>query len=79
MHVEVVMPFLLVLCAAFYAMLGLRLVFSKRKVGSRPIGLLFFVISFWVLGGAIEMLSSTFFMFSIGRTGHFIGTSLECR
>jgi len=76
MNLDVVMPILLVLCAAFYAMLGLRLIFSKREVGSRPIGLLFIVICFWVLGGAIEMLSSTFVLFSIGRTGHFIGTSL---
>jgi diguanylate cyclase (GGDEF)-like protein len=57
-------------------MLGLRLVLSKREVGSRPIGMLFIVISFWVLGGAIEMLSSTFLVFSIGRTGHFVGTAL---
>jgi diguanylate cyclase (GGDEF)-like protein len=76
MDFEIVLPVLLLFSAAFYAMLGLRLVFSKREVGSRPIGLLLVVISFWVLGGAIEMLSSTFVMFSIGRTGHFIGTSL---
>jgi len=76
MDFEIVLPVLLLFSAAFYAMLGLRLVFSKREVGSRPIGMLLVVICIWVLGGAVEMLSSTFFMFSIGRTGHFIGTSL---
>ena len=76
MNLDIVMPVLLVVCAAFYAMLGLRLIFSKREVGSRPIGMLFIVICFWVLGGAIEMLSSTFLVFSIGRTGHFVGTAL---
>lgn len=76
MNLDVVMPVLLMLCAAFYTLLGLRLVLSKRKVGSRPIGTLFIVIAFWVLGGAIEMLSNTFLMFSIGRTGHFVGTAL---
>ena len=76
MDFEIVLPVLLLFSAAFYAMLGLRLVSSKREIGSRPIGVLLVVISFWVLGGAIEMLSSTFVMFSIGRTGHFIGTSL---
>ena len=76
MNLDVVMPVLLVVCASFYAMLGLRLVLSKREVGSRPIGALLIVIGFWVLGGAIELLSSTFVGFSIGRTGHFIGTAL---
>jgi diguanylate cyclase (GGDEF)-like protein len=76
MDLEILMPILLILSAAFYAMLGLRLVSSHREVGSRPIGVLLIVIGFWVLGGAIEMLSSTFLVFSIGRTGHFVGTAL---
>ena len=76
MELEILIPILLILSAAFYAMLGLRLVFSQREVGSRPIGVLLVVIGFWVLGGAIEMLSSTFLVFSIGRTGHFVGTAL---
>jgi diguanylate cyclase (GGDEF)-like protein len=76
MDLEILIAVLLILSAAFYAMLGLRLVFSQREVGSRPIGLLLVVISFWVLGGAIEMLSSSFLVFSIGRTGHFVGTAL---
>lgn len=49
---------------------------AKREVGSRPIGALFVVVCFWVLGGAIELLSNSYFMFSIGRTGHFIGSAL---
>ena len=76
MNLDVAMSVLLIFSAAFYVLLGLRLIMSKREVGSRPIGVLFIVISFWVIGGAIELLSSTFLMFSIGRTGHFIGTAL---
>ena len=76
MELEILIPILLILSAAFYAMLGLRLVSSQREIGSRPIGVLLIVIGFWVLGGAIEMLSSTFLVFSIGRTGHFVGTAL---
>jgi diguanylate cyclase (GGDEF)-like protein len=41
-----------------------------------PIGVLFVVVSIWVMGGAIELMSSTYDVFSIGRTGHFIGTAL---
>lgn len=41
-----------------------------------PIGVLFVVISIWVAGGGIELLSDSIAVFSIGRTGHFIGTAL---
>jgi diguanylate cyclase (GGDEF)-like protein len=75
MNLTVALSVLLIFSAACYALLGLRLIASKREVGSMPIGVLFIVISFWVMGGAVELLSSTFLMFSIGRTGHFIGTA----
>ena len=75
MSLDIALPVLLIFSAACYVLLGLRLVMSPRKVGSVPIGVLFVVISFWVIGGAIEMLSETFTLFSLGRTGHFIGTA----
>ena len=62
--------------AACYLALGLRLIAAKREVGTVPIGLLFAVISFWVVGGAIELMSTTFYVFSVGRTCHFVGTAL---
>ena len=62
--------------AACYLALGMRLVMAKREVGTMPIGVLFLVISVWVLGGAIEFLSTSFYFFSIGRTMHFVGTAL---
>ena len=76
MNLDVALSVLLIFSAACYLMLGVRLVASKREVGSMPIGALFIVVSFWVMGGAIELMSSTFGIFSIGRTGHFIGTAL---
>ena len=76
MNLDVALSVLLIFCAACYALIGMRLITTKREVGSMPIGVLFVVISFWVMGGAIELLSGTFLMFSIGRTGHFIGTAL---
>jgi diguanylate cyclase (GGDEF)-like protein len=76
MNLELAIAVLLVFSAACYLVMGLRLVASKREIGSLPIGALFFVISIWVMGGAIELLSSTFPVFMIGRTGHFIGTAL---
>lgn len=75
MNLTVALSVLLIFSAACYALLGLRLIASRREIGSVPIGVLFIVISFWVMGGAVELLSSTFLMFSIGRTGHFIGTA----
>lgn len=76
MNLYVAISVLLIFSAACYALMGVRLIASKREVGTVPIGVLLIVISFWVIGGAIELLSSTFLMFSIGRTGHFIGTAL---
>jgi len=67
---------LLMFSAACYLALGLRLVTAKREVGTMPIGLLFLIVSAWVVGGAIELLSTSFYFFSIGRTMHFVGTAL---
>ena len=76
MNLDVVLSILLIFSAACYLMLGVRLVTSKREVGSVPIGVLFVVISIWVMGGAVELMASSLHVFSIGRTGHFIGTAL---
>lgn len=76
MNLDTALSILLIFCAGCYLLLGSRLVASKREVGSMPIGVLFIVISIWVAGGAVEMLSGSFAVFSIGRTGHFIGTAL---
>lgn len=76
MNLYVVLSVLLIFSAACYLMLGVRLIAIKREMGSMPIGVLFAVISIWVMGGAIEMLSSTFAVFTIGRTAHFIGSAL---
>ena len=60
MNLDVALSVLLIFSAACYLSLGIRLVASKREVGSVPIGVLFVVVSFWVMGGAIELMSSTF-------------------
>ena len=76
MTLDVAIAVLLTFSAACYLLLGLRLIASKREVGSVPIGVLFIVISCWVMGGGVELLSSSFEIFAIGRTGHFVGTAL---
>jgi diguanylate cyclase (GGDEF)-like protein len=76
MNLDVALSILLIFSAACYLLLGARLVASKREIGSMPIGVLFIVVSVWVMGGAIELMSSSFDVFSIGRTGHFFGTAL---
>ncbi len=75
MSLEFALSGLLLFSAVCYALMGLRMVMTKREVGSVPIGVLFVVISFWVMGGVVEMLSESFTLFSLGRTGHFIGTA----
>ena len=76
MSLDAALSIMLMFGAGCYLLLGARLVASQREVGSLPIGVLFIVISIWVSGGAIEMLADSFVIFSIGRTGHFIGTAL---
>ena len=76
MNLDAVLAILLIFSAACYLLLGVRLIASKREIGSIPIGMLFIVVSIWVMGGAIELLSTNYAVFSIGRTGHFIGTAL---
>ena len=76
MSLDVALSILLIFSAGCYFLLGTRLVASRREIGSVPIGVLFLVISIWVVGGAIELLASSFTVFSVGRTGHFVGTAL---
>jgi len=76
MNLDVILSTLLIFSAACYLLLGIRLIASRREIGSMPIGVLFVIISLWVMGGAVELMSTTFYVFSIGRTGHFIGTAL---
>lgn len=76
MNTDIALAMLLLFSAACYFLLGLRLIASHRDVGSVPVGVLFAVISAWVLGGAIEFASSSFLVFSIGRTLHFFGTAM---
>ncbi len=76
MSLDVALSALLIFSAACYLSLGVRLMTTKREIGSLPIGVLFVVVSVWVMGGAIELLSTTFAGFSLGRTAHFVGTGI---
>ena len=76
MNLDIALSILLIFSAACYVLLGIRLIAAKREVGSMPIGVLFLIISAWVMGGAVELMSDSYLVFSIGRTGHFVGTAL---
>lgn len=76
MTLDIALSVVLMFSAGCYLALGLRVIAAKREVGTVPIGLLFAVMSFWVVGGAIELMSTTFYVFSIGRTCHFVATAL---
>lgn len=76
MNLEVVLSVLLCISAVCYALLGMRFIGGKREVGNILVGATFIIIGIWVLGGAIELMATTYFVFSIGRMGHFLGTAL---
>ena len=58
MTFDIALTVLLMFSAACYFALGLRLVAARREVGTTPIGMLFVVAGIWVLGGAVELLST---------------------
>ena len=76
MNLDIALSILLIFSAACYLLLGMRLVTLRRGVGTAPLGVMMVVISIWTVGSAVELMSSTFYVFSIGRTAHFIGTAL---
>lgn len=76
MSLEVALAFLLSFTAACYLLLGMQLSLVRRETGSMPLGSLFLLISIWVFGGAVELMATSFEVFSLGRTGHFIGAAL---
>ena len=76
MTLDIILAVLLYVVAAAYAVLGAKLMFGKREVGSLPVGAALVVIGVWVLGAAIELSAASFVSFSIGRVGHFIGGAL---
>lgn len=76
MNLEIVLSLLLFFSAVCYGLLGMRLIGGRREVGSLPVGATFIAIGVWVLGGAVELMAPNFLIFSIGRTGHFFGTSV---
>ena len=75
MNVDVLTAVLLIFGAACYLLLGGRMIASRRDMGSAPIGIIFILMAIWVGGGAIEVLASSFSIFSIGRSGHFVATA----
>jgi diguanylate cyclase (GGDEF)-like protein len=76
MNLDVALSILLLCSAICYLLLGLRLVASRREIGTMPMGVVFIVISGWVVGSAIELASTSYIVFSLGRTLHFFGTAM---
>ena len=62
--------------AICYLLLGLRVIGGIRDAGSVPLGGVFLLIGCWVMGGAVELLATSYVVFSIGHMGYWIGTSL---
>jgi len=75
MNLLVIISVLLGFSAVCYFLLSLRLLGGKREIGSLPLGMIFLIVSLWVLGGAVEMMATNYVVFSIGRVGHYLGTA----
>ena len=76
MNLDIALAVLIIFSAACFLMMGLRLVASQGGHGTVPMGVLLCIIGIWTIGGAIELMSTSFVGFSVGRTCHFIGTAL---
>ena len=75
MNLESILAILLSLSALGYLVLGMRLMSATRRTGNSSMSVLFLVIGIWVAGGAVELFSTTYVQFSVGRTMHFFGTA----
>ena len=75
MESDTIVATILIVSAAAYLVLGAVLFLARRKPGGCTIGLLYGVVATWVAGGAIEVLATSAQVFTIGRTGHFVGTA----
>jgi len=76
MILDFVLSLLLTCCAICYVLLALRVPGKRHEIGSLALRVTFVVIGLWVLGGAFEWMATSLPIFTIGRVGHFIGTSL---
>ncbi|MEM7433177.1 MAG: histidine kinase N-terminal 7TM domain-containing protein, partial [Pseudomonadota bacterium] len=76
MVLDTLLAVILLIGAVGYIALGIQLIAGRRGVGTLPSGVLFLFVALWVMGGAIELFASSFFMFSVGRTFHYVGTSI---
>ncbi len=76
MDMVVPLAALLFFSAICYMVLAARLFVQTEEIGNLTIGLTFVVVGLWVLGGAAELLATSYVVFSIGRLGHFVGTTI---
>jgi diguanylate cyclase (GGDEF)-like protein len=76
MDMAVPLAALLFFSAVCYMLLAARLYAQTNEIGYQTIGLTFVVIGLWILGGAAELLATSYVIFSIGRIGHFVGTTI---
>jgi diguanylate cyclase (GGDEF)-like protein len=76
MPLDAILAVLLGFVAVCYALLGARVAGGVREFGSVPLGITFFVIALWVLGGSVEWIAPSYFVFSLGNLGHYVGTAI---
>lgn len=76
MSLDLLLAVMLTLGAAWYLVLSRRVLASRRGAGREPTGANFCLVSFWALGGAVELMATSYEMYAIGRTGHFIGSAM---
>ena len=76
MNLDFFLSILLSFSAGCYILMGVRLLRGDNVIGGFQLGATFIVLGLWVLGGAVEMMATSFVVFSVGRTAHFVGTAL---
>ena len=76
MNLDLFLSILLSFSAGCYILMGVRLLRGDGEISGFQLGATFIVLGLWVIGGAVEMMASSFVVFSVGRTGHFVGTAL---
>lgn len=63
------------LSAVGYVLLGIRVTGSIRNTAAAPLGITFILMGVWVAGGSVELVASSWDIYSVAHLGHFFGTA----
>lgn len=75
MTLAAIMSAIMGFSALGYVLLGLLVTGSARNRANAPLGITFVLMGVWVAGGSVELVATSWSLFSVAHLGHFLGTA----